>query len=147
MCCQDNSPVQLLICSSRLCTIQHQPVSKLQLLCGICGNKDFKISCVCAYITTVQNALVNRGDTSQDVLNDTSTLLSFLKLCVCLWVRLCSRVVWDSLVGGQLVVCVWRSKRGGGAQRRQALSIIHPTCHQGNPPKGGQASVRTSGNL
>lgn len=38
-------------------------------------------------------------------------------------------------------------KGWGGAQRRRALSIIYPTCHHGNPPEGGQGSVRTNENL
>lgn len=63
-----------------------------------------------------------------------------MRVHVCLWVV----VVWDSLAGWLCVVWI---KRGGGAQRRRALSIIHPTRHDGNPPEGGQRSVRTRGNL
>lgn len=141
MCCQDNSLAQLPICSLELWTMQNHVMSEMQFLFVICEKRDFKIWFVCV-CTSIQNVLVNRGDISKEVLNDTSTLLLFVKWCVCRCVRLCVRVVWDSLVA----VCGF-SKRGGGAQRHWALSIIHPTCHSGNPPEGGQGRVRTSGNL
>lgn len=73
----------------------------------------------------LQHVLVNRGDTSKEVLHDTSTLL---------FVRLCVRLVWYSLVGSQQDVC-GVSKRRGGAGIGPCLSSILPVT-TAKPPWG-----------
>lgn len=61
-----------------------------------------------------------------------------VSVCECNYIK----AVWDSLYWAASCMLCW-----GGPQKRRGPSIIHPTCHQGNLPWGGQGSVRTSGNL
>lgn len=72
-----------------------------------------------------RDVLANRADTSNEVLRDTSTT-------VC--VSLCQDGV--VFISGQPARCVGVFQRGGGGGWHQALSIIHLTCHHGNPPRG-----------
>lgn len=58
--------------------MQNHVMSEMQFLFVICEKRDFKIWFVCV-CTSIQNVLVNRGDISKEVLNDTSTLLLFVK--------------------------------------------------------------------
>lgn len=117
-------------------------ISQLQFLCGIWGNADFETRCV--YVATVWT-----GEQREHIKRSFDWHFHDIIICdywVCQCVHLCVTAVWDSLADGWLNVC-GVSKRGGGTQRHQALSIIHPACHHGNLPEGGQGSVRTSGNL
>ncbi len=89
-------------------------------------------------------SIVNRRDTSKEVLNDISPLLLFVTLYVCLCMRLCVKVVWDSLVAGSCVRCFKEGRRSSEMQG----TVYHPSrLSPRQPPEGGQGSVRTNGNL